>query len=293
MKRLLLCAGLACLFAAVNLAAQTPAVTIKCSDVNVSGATETDSYAVNNNGVIAGDYIDSSSVQHGLILAHTTVKKFDGPSGSSLIAAYGINKFNAVVGWYIDANGVTQGFEYANGKMHSVFVPNSTGTEPNGINDNGWIVGQYFDSTGVTHGFYWDTKKYHAVNVSGAPQTFVWAINNANLMTVNSETSTGASMDGYTYDGKTFTKVDVPGATSTVAHGINNKGDLDYTIFDSSGNRHGVIYQAATKVFTQFDDANGVNSTRADGINDTDAMVGRYSPTSGTPPNQGFRCVAQ
>lgn len=293
MKRSLLCPMLGCLLAAATVAVQAQDVTINCADVNVkiTGALETDSYAINNAGVIAGDYLDSSSVQHGLILASGgSFKTFDGPSGSFSIAAYGINNSSEAVGWYYSSTGVETGFAYKNGNMRSVNVPGSAGTEANGVNDNGWIVGSYLDSSGVNHGFYWDTKKYHAVNVPGAAQTFAWAINNSNLMTVYTETSTGVSADAYTYDGKTFTKVDVPGATETVAHGINKNGDIDYTIFDSSNNRHGVLYQKSTGVFTQFDDANGVNSTRDDGINDKDQMVGRYSPSSGTPANQGFRC---
>ena len=295
MKRLLFTL-LSCGIMAANAMAQTPAVTIKCSDVKVkiAGALETDTYAVNNAGVIAGDYLDSSSVQHGLILNKKTATTFDGPAGSSTIAAYGINNSNAVVGWYIDTNGVTQGFMYANGQMTSVFYPKSTGTEANGINDNGWIVGQYVDTAGVTHGFYWDTKKYHKLDVKGASSTAVWAINNANVMTVyTTDPSSGLPLDGYTYSKKKFTVMDPPGAANTAIHGINNNGDLDYTIFDSSSNRHGVLYQAATGVYTQFDDSKGVNSTRDDGINDSDVMVGRYTPSSGSPANQGFKCTVK
>jgi hypothetical protein len=54
-----------------------------------------------------------------------------------------------------------------------------------------------------------------------------------------------------------------------------------------------VLYQAVTGVYTQFDDPKGVNSTRADGRNDKDLQVGRYSPASGNPPNAGFKCTAK
>jgi hypothetical protein len=277
------------------IATHGTAQTIKCSDVKipVKGTLEVDSYAVNKAGVIAGDYVDSSGVQHGLILNKKTVTTFDPPAGGSTIAAYGINNSNAAVGWYIDANGVTQGFVFANGQLASVFYPKSVGTEADGINDNGWIVGSYVDTKGITHGFYWDTVKYHKVDVKGAPSTTVWSINNANTMAVFTLTSSGAGLDGYIYKSKKFTIMDVPGASESVLHGINNNNDLDYTIFDSSSNRHGVLYQAATGVFTQFDDPNGANTTRADGINDSDEMVGRYSPSSGTPANVGFKCTVK
>jgi probable HAF family extracellular repeat protein len=271
--------------AAISVAQDGPSLTIKCSDVKVKikSALETDSYAVNNAGVIAGDYVDSAGVQHGMLLAGTKLTAFDGPSGSQSIAAYGVNSSNAAAGWYVDSNGINQGFVFASGQLTPVFFPKSTGTQANGINDNGWVVGSYVDTNGVTHGFYWDTKKYKKLDVKGAASTTVWSINNANLMGV------------FTYDPKTkkFTNVDVPGAAGTVTHGVNNQGDINFTIFDSSSNRHGVLYQAATGVFTQFDDPKGANTTRADGINDTDVMVGRYSPASGTPANAGFKCTVK
>jgi hypothetical protein len=280
---------------AASAAAQSPNVTIKCKDAKAKGASETDAYAVNNAGVIAGDYLDSIGAQHGMILDGKKVTTFEAPNGGNTIAGYGINSSNVVAGWYVDTNGIDQGFTYANGTFTAIFFPKSTGTQANGINDNGWVVGDYFDASGVTHGFYWDGKKYHKVDVKGAESTTVWAINNANVMTVyTTDTSTGLPLDAYTTtNGKKFTIVDPPGFTNNAIHGINNNGDLDYTVFDASQNRHGMLYQAATGAFTQFDDPKGSDTTRADGLNDTDVMVGRYSPSSGTPANAGFVCTAK
>jgi hypothetical protein len=270
-----------------------PALKLKFADVKAKGASETDSYTVNDSGVIAGDYVDKSGVQHGMILAGTKVTSFDGPDGSSSIAAYGINNSNVVVGWYLDVNGVPTSFAYSNGTFTPVLYPKSFGTEANGINDNGWIVGSYFDKNGVQHGFYWDTKKYHAINVKGAVTTTAWDINNTNTITVYTTDSSGLPVDGFLLNGKKFTNVDVPGYTENALHAISNNGDLDYTVFDSSSNRHGVLYQASTNTWTVFDDPNGVNSTRADGINVKLEMVGRYSPASGTPANAGFKVTVK
>jgi uncharacterized membrane protein len=281
---------LTCFFvlAVTLMAVSAVAVTFKFVDVKVTGATQTDSYAVNNTGVIAGDYIDSSGVQHGLILNKGVVKKFDGPSGSTQIAAYGINSSNAVVGWYLNSSGVPTAFMYAKGKFAAVKFPGAASTEANGINDNGWIVGTYVDTKGVQHGFYWDTLKYHPITLKGAVATTAWAINNKNVITVFATVSSGLPGDAYLLSGAKLTKVDVPGAAGNAIHGINNKGDIDYTIFDSSNNRHGVLFHAG--VFTQFDDPKGVNGTRADGINDTLVMVGRYTPP-GTSKNAGFKAT--
>ncbi|MGH9643275.1 MAG: hypothetical protein ACRD3Q_12740 [Terriglobales bacterium] len=297
-KSLFLPILLGSLLLAANLVAQTvPDLTIKCGDVKVKGAVETDAYAVNNKNAIAGDYVDSSNVQHGMILKGKVLTTFDGPTGSSTIAAYGLNTVGVAVGWYVDSTGVNQGFAFANGTLTSFNYPGAgtgsgQGTQNNGINDPGWIVGNFFDKSGVQHGFYWDTTTFHKVDAPNASATAVWAINNNKLMTVW-EIDTSGVYHSFLYDGTTFTPMDVPGAAQSVVHGINNKGDLDYTIFDSSSNRHGVLYQATSGNFTQFDDPKGANTTRADGINDKDKMVGRYSPSSGTPANAGFKCTVK
>lgn len=257
--KLLICFfALAVTLMAISATAQ-PAPTFKFANVKAAGATETDTYAVNNAGVIAGDYLDKAGNQHGLILNGKTVTSFDGPSGSASIAAYGINNSNVVTGWYDDSTGTPASFTYANGTFTPIAYPKAAYTEADGINDNGWVVGIYVDTKGVQHGFYWDTAKYHAITVKGAFATTAWAINNNNVITVYTTDSSGLPVDAFLLSGKKYTLVDVPGYTENAIHGINNNGDLDYTVFDSSNNRHGVLYQASTGTFTQFDDPKGVD----------------------------------
>src|ERR1700681_3600480 len=77
-RRLLTCFLLLAVTLMAASAMAQPPVTFKFADVKAKGAIQTDSYAVNNAGVIAGDYIDSSNVQHGLILNKAVVTSFDG-----------------------------------------------------------------------------------------------------------------------------------------------------------------------------------------------------------------------
>jgi uncharacterized membrane protein len=276
----------------VNALAQDSTPTFKFSNPKATGATETDTYAVNNAGVIAGDYVDKAGNQHGLLLNGTKVTSFDAPNSGTSISAYGINNSNAVVGWYLDTNGVATSFMYAGGKFAAVAYPKAASTEANGINDNGWIVGSYVDAKGVEHGFYWDTKKYHSITVKGAFATVAWSINNKNVTAVYTLDSSGLPVDGYLLTGTKLTVFDVPGYTENTLHGINNNGDLNYTVFDSSGNRHGALYLATPNTFTVFDDPKGVNGTRADGLNDTDVMVGRYTVPGGSA-SIGFKAVTK
>jgi hypothetical protein len=91
--------------------------------------------------------------------------------------------------------------------------------------------------------------------------------------------------------GQTWTPFNPPGQGSTgvAIHEINNNGDIVATIFDSSGNRHGVLYKGG--MYYPYDDPNGVGSTRGDGINDMDVMVGRYG--SGVYGGTGFQAFTQ
>ena len=259
------------------------------------GATETDTYGINNGGTIAGDYVTSAGVQHGMTLKGTTLVTFDHPgcvtAPPTATAGYGINTAGVVAGWCASSttgNDIAFVWSPTTKKFVDLKVPGAVSTQATGINDKGWIAGLYFDSAATQHGFYYDGKAYHKLDVAGATVTAAWDVNNSGIVTVNA--TTAGVQDAYLYNTATkkYTKIDVPGATTSVAHAINSKGDIDYTIFDSAGNRHGVLFHA--KVFYTFDDPLGKNNTRADGLNDTLVLVGRSS-TSTTGPSIGFQAV--
>ena len=79
----------------------------------------------------------------------------------------------------------------------------------------------------------------------------------------------------------------VPELTSKVR--VDNNGDIDATYFDSSGYAHGVLYYNSS--YYPFDDPKASNSTRADGLNNSLHIVGRYSPSDGS--NHGFMATAK
>ena len=74
-----------------------------------------------------------------------------------------------------------------------------------------------------------------------------WGINNAGVITVYGVNSSGDYLSFTTADnGQTYTPFHTPGegSTGTAIHEINNNGDIVATYFDSSSNRHGVLYHA-------------------------------------------------
>ena len=298
MKKSILGALLILMFVAVGIAAAPP-LTFKFSDVHANKtATETDSFAVNNAGVIAGDYVDAKGIQHAMILDGkklTTINHKNctntGGFGAGAIAFYGINNKGAAAGWCTSTQtGLFTGFVYANKKFTPINFPKSTGTQAIGINDGGDVVGLYVDSGSVQHGFVKKGKKYTSIDVSGDTSTEAWAINNKGQMAVFALNALGG-YDSFIYNGKTFKKVSEPnaGTTGTILRAINNKGDLTGAYFDASGFEVGFM-RHGSKYF-DLKDPKANNNTRPDGINDSLEVVGRYTPSDGS--NVGFKVITK
>jgi hypothetical protein len=114
----------------------------KFTRVDISGATNTQVYGVNDAGDVVGTYITSDGHLHGFLLRHTgALQKID-QAGTNFTAANGVNNSLTVVG-----NGVT-GFIWKNGKFTTLDITNhATGGESetiNGISNLGVIVGDLF-----------------------------------------------------------------------------------------------------------------------------------------------------
>jgi len=290
-KRSILGVLLVLTFVAVGIAAAPP-LTFTFSDVHATKtATETDTYAVNNAGAIAGDYVDSAGVQHGMILAGKKLTTVNNKNCSaSTLAFYGINSAGTVVGWCTSVKtSLATGFSYAGGKFTAINFPKSDGTEATGINDAGDVVGLYLDSNGAQHGFSKIGTKYTSIDVKGESTAAAWGINNKGQITVYAVNSAG-DFDAFLKTGKTFKNINDPkakGTLGTVVHTPNNKGDIDGTYYDSAGSTHGWLLHAGT----YYDVNDTPTLTRADGLNDKLEIVGRYSPSTGG--NVGFKATTK
>jgi hypothetical protein len=297
-KKSILGALLVLTFVAVGIAS-APTLTFTFSDVHANKtATETDSFAVNDAGMIAGDYVDSSSVQHGMILAGkklTTVDHKDcvnsGGFSAGAIAFFGINKSGKAAGWCTSTKtGLNLGFVYAGGKFTAVNFPKSNGTQAIGISDNGTIVGTYLDSASVEHGFVKKGNKYTSIDVQGDTSAEAWGVNNSGEIAVFAINSAGG-YDSFLYNGKTFKKVSDPnaGTSGTIIRIVNNKGDIAGAYFNSSGDEVGFLRHAGK--YYDVIDPNANNSTRPDGLNDKLEIVGRYATSAGA--TVGFKAITK
>jgi probable HAF family extracellular repeat protein len=280
--------------------AQEPPLSFLFRDVQATTtAQETDTYGINNSRAIAGDYVDSNGIQHGMILGGTNAfVSADRPDcvttpGSTSIAFYGINNVGAAAGWCTSTSGPEIGFTWAKGKFTDIKISGATLVNANGINDSGAVVGTYDDANGVQHGFLLEGGTLTKLDPPGTVSlNTAWGINNAGVITVFGTDSNGTYLSFTTADkGQTYTPFHAPGegSTGTAIHQINNNGDIVATVFDSSGNRHGVLFHGGQ--YYTYDDPNGVGSTRADGLNDMLVMVGRYG--SGVYGGTGFEAFTQ
>lgn len=271
---------------ALSTAAIAPALKFTFKDINAPGATETDTYAINDNGFITGDWVDTSGVIHGMILKGTSLKTIDDPNGTST-QGFGINIKKQVAGWYLNSAGLPQAFKYAGGKFSDIKIKGMQYDEATGINDTGSIVGLYVDSAGVQHGFLKVGAKVTTLDPPGSAATTGWGINNAGLITIYEINSSGTYSSFTTKNnGKTYQAFNDPKSAGlgTVIHTPANDGDIVGTYFDSSNGAHGTLFHA--KKYNEFDDSKASNSTRGDGINANNMIVGRYTPSTGG--NFGF-----
>jgi len=261
------------------------ALTFLFRDVQaVTTAQETDTYGINNARAIVGDYVDSGGVQHAVILGGVNAfVSADRPDcvrspGSTSIAFYGINSSNVAAGWCTNTSGVQIGFTYSRGHFTDINIQGAILTNAIGINDAGSVVGTYVTSTGIQHGFVLVGSTLTNLDPPGVTSTATaWGINNAGVISAFGINASGTYVSFTTPDmGQTWTPLHAPGEGSigTAMHEINNNGDVVGTYFDSSSNRHGVLYHGG--MYYSFDDPNGVGSTRANGLNDMLVMVGRY-----------------
>lgn len=279
-------------FAAVGIAA-APSLTFTFSDVQANKtAMWTDTYAVNNAGVITGDYVDSKGVQHGMILTGKKLTTIDYKHcAASTLTFYGINSAGTVVGFCGDVKtGVATGYTYGSGKFTAISFPNATGTQATGINDKGDVVGLYFDTAGAQHGFSKIGKKYTSIDVKNETSAAAWGVNNAGQITVYAVNSAG-NYDSFLKTGTKFKKINDPRATGsgTVAHTLNNKGDIAGTYYNSDRTIHGWLLHGDK--YYDVDDPKGPTLSRTYGLNDKLEIVGRYSPSSGG--NVGFKATTK
>jgi uncharacterized membrane protein len=224
---------------------------------DVPGARATLAYSINEEGVVAGSYLDAPGYYHGFVrLPDGTFTTFDLPGGTSTIAT-SINDEGAVTGNYDTApsqNGFVHGFvRMRSGRIRTFDVPSAiNGTYPQAITEEGAVAGWYGDASNEPHGFVRHNGTVTTFDPPDSVYTFPNSINEDGLVA------------GWYYSGGvphgfvrlpqgTITTIDPPASVlGTQLYGINEEGAVVGLYVDASVSYH-VFVQQPQGTTTTFD----------------------------------------
>jgi hypothetical protein len=247
-------AGLAAAAVAVALAgtaqpaSAAPARNLHFVTIDVPGAADTRVDAINNNGVVAGSYLNLVKTK-GFIMAGGKITSFSYPGAFETVVT-GINDQGEAVGTYFGTNNANGAFLRSPSGHLTAFkdpLAEQGGTFADGINNNGVVVGGYVDSRGATRGFIYQSGRFTTISVPHGfygEATFgsaVDGINDAGVMVGTYTPSKIGVNEGYVDNAGRFVNLigPPPGTFPTddiEVNGISGTG----VIVGYSSNSHGV-----------------------------------------------------
>jgi len=155
--------------------------------------------AINDSGVIVGEFITSSNAVHGYIDNGGTYTTIDDPTaGATATDVTGINDNGVMAGNYVNSAGVTQGFIDNGGTFTTISDPNATGsfgTQITGVNNSQIVVGDYKDTSGTVHAFTYDGGTFDNINAEIAAPFSVEGITNSDEVLVVGGTTSYTATD--------------------------------------------------------------------------------------------------
>ena len=195
-----------------------------------SDTRDTIATAINNEGTIAGWYLDSQGVVHGFFISGGVYTSYDHPNAVFSTHINGINDAGDFVGIYSQTQGIYRGFASVGGRLHDITIPGVTLAEPSDINNDGDIVGSG-STISDTAGFRRESRgrlRYPLRSESGAFDMFYGT--NETREIVGQENGTS----GLYYGGGTiYLFYNYPGLINNALTGINRRGVICGYGFDS------------------------------------------------------------
>ena len=244
--------------------------------------------AINDAGVISGEWVDTALVTHGFVLSGGQFTSFDAPlaDGSAAFGVrgtqgLGMNSGGTIVGDYV-AGGKAHGFvRDSAGNFSTLDLAGHTDTALFGINDSGTIAGQYDDGRQAPYGSFLRsaTGVVTLVAFPSSTSTGITSLNNSGE-TVGGWVDAASGVHSFLRNAVgVFTTIDVPGYRLTGAWGINSVGWIVGELDDTSTS-HGFVRDPAGLV-TAFD-VSGATSTSAFAIDTRGDIIGQYCDAGGT-----------
>jgi probable HAF family extracellular repeat protein len=282
LRRALLLAGV---LAGLVLAASASAwaLTYSFTTIDVPGSIATIAYGINQSGEVVGDYFDTNTHSHGLLVSGGGFSTFDVPGALNTVVT-GINAAGDIVGISEEAAGPTHSFLFSDGSFSLLYVPGSIRTDAFDINEAGQVVGSYTDAErGGSHGFLFSNGSYTTLDVPGSIATGAFGINEAGQVVGTYANAPTGPNHGFLFSNGSYTTLDVPGSSSTIAQDINQAGQVVGSYNTLAGPSHGFLFSNGS--YTTLDVPGSFN-TDAYGINDVGQVVGSYNEPEG--PTRGF-----
>jgi probable HAF family extracellular repeat protein len=279
-------AGLAA-FGALVMASGAHAATgpITMKRIVVGGNANLQAFAINDHDNIAVTLYDSTSTALGsVVLQGNTATALPQPDPAfGPPQAQAIDNHGRVLVWSRNpGTGVVTMFLYANGAYDPTYdetleapFSNNASSPPNpfGFGGKDGVFFTFFISfSEPTDGSY--GKPSHIRQVP--PQATFNTIDSMNKAGIVAGTSYGLSGQGIVFVGakKDFITLTPPSAKSVVGGYINDAGTVAGAYTDTSGLRHGYVYQAGA--YKTFDMPEAASAIAVTGINNSGRVVGTY-----------------
>jgi len=246
------------------------APTGKITEIAYPGAVQTDCFAINDAGEIAGSYTNTKGLTYGYTYSKGKYKTTD------FATTNGLNATGVIDGSYWGVDGVAAGYEALPQafSLAKVVIPQPYSdywAVINGINKAGVMVGVYNDSVGNSHGLMIESGKVTTIDNPDGVQTTLFAINAKGQIVGDAWDSQG-NPHGFLYANGTFTNVPGPSdALSSDATGINDGGWIGGDYFSGTDRtHHGFILKGTT--YKEVD-IPGASTTFGAGINNAGQFV--------------------
>jgi uncharacterized membrane protein len=141
------------------------------------GADKTDPLAINNSGVIVGNFVPPSI--RGFVLSDSGLTTITLPNGR-FTEVTGISSAGRAVGVAdVKGSGATESFSFAAGKLHHLSVPGLPGAGALDISPSGTAIAGSYPVGFVHTGFLYQNGQVTKLEVPGADSTYPAGVNDA------------------------------------------------------------------------------------------------------------------
>jgi hypothetical protein len=238
---------------------------------------------INEEGDLAGSYIDANGLQRGFVRFHNgsfsrpIVPPFD---VGSFTGADDINDAKTICGFFSSTDDtVFHGYFRSGGSFTQFDVDGALSTFVTALNDTGDFVGSFDSDPETTQAFVDIGGILIHFSIPDASFTGASSINGPGETVGNYRIGTETANHGFFRDelGNLNFPIDFPGSlgpAGTVLRGINDRGWVVGGYFDQNSVEHGFLFRRPSS-FLSFDYPDAL-STRLSGINKADLVCGSY-----------------